>query len=265
MDTHYLRLFPIREEELPPGCDPHRDILCHCAAGTMMQVLYASGVDLDVRLPWLRPWLRQYQLPDGGLNCDEGAYVTSFKSSMVSTLPPLEAALRCTRGTLSADDVRFLDKGAAYLIAHRLVRRAHGDGGVIDPAWQEPCFPRFYHYDLLRGLSFLAEWAETLGRTIPDQAISEALSRFRRERAKFGGIRIGRRAAATASRTLVQSAEGRWVIVDESRTFPLLDEVSHPGDVSPELTALFDEAEERISRVQRRRATAAPDEVSDAV
>jgi len=97
VDTHYLRLFPVREEELPPGCDPHRQVLCHCAAGTMMQVLYACGVDLDVRLPWMRPWLHQYQLPDGGLNCDEGAYVTSLKSSTVSTLPPLEAVLRCLR------------------------------------------------------------------------------------------------------------------------------------------------------------------------
>jgi hypothetical protein len=135
------------------------------------------------------------------------------------------------------------------LIVHRLVRRAHGDGGVIDSAWQAPCFPRFYHYDSLRGLSFLAEWAETLGRTLPDEGMSETVSQFRRERAELGGIRIGRRAAATASRTLVQSTEGQWVLVDESRTFPLLDEVSLPGDVSPELTALFDEAERRISRL----------------
>jgi hypothetical protein len=42
----------------------------------------------------MRPWLRQYQLPDGGLNCDEAACVKSLKSSMVSTLPPLEAASR---------------------------------------------------------------------------------------------------------------------------------------------------------------------------
>jgi hypothetical protein len=252
IDTHYLRLFPVREEELPPGCDPHRQVLCHCAAGTMMQVLYACGVDLDVRLPWMRPWLHQYQLPDGGLNCDEAAYVKSLKSSMVSTLPPLEAALRCSRGPLSADDIRFLDRGAAYLIAHRLVRRAHGDSGVIDSAWLEPCFPRFYHYDSLRGLSFLAEWADTLGRALPDEAVSETVSRFRQERAELGGIQVRRRAAATASRTLARSAEGQWLAVDESRTFPLLDEVGLPGRVSPELTALFDEAEARILRVQRR-------------
>ena len=252
IDTHYLRLFPVREDELPPGCDPYRQVLCHCAAGTVMQVLCACGVDLDVRLPWMRPWLRQYQLPDGGLNCDEGAYAKSLKSSMVSTLPPLEAALRCSRGPLSADDIRFLDRGAAYLIAHRLVRRAHGDRGVIDPAWLEPCFPRFYHYDSLRGLSFLAEWADTLGRALPDEATSETASQFRRERAEFGGIRVGRRAAATAERTLVRSTEGQWVFADEAGTFALLDEVSLPGHVSPELTALFDEAEERISRVQRQ-------------
>jgi hypothetical protein len=249
IDTHYLRVFPVREEELPPGCDPHRHVMCHCALGTMAQVLHACGVDLDERLPWVRPWLHQYQLPDGGLNCDEGAYVKSLKSSMVSTLPPLEAALRCSRGPLSGDDIGFLDRGAAYLIAHRLVRRAHGDRGVIDSAWREPCFPRFYHYDSLRGLSFLAEWAETLGRALPDEAVSETVARFRQERATSGGIRIGRRAAATASRTLVQSADGKWVLLDESRTFPLLDDVSLVGDVSPELTALFDEAEQRISRL----------------
>ena len=55
-------------------------------------VLGAAGVDRDRVFPWMRPWFPQYQLADGGLNCDERVYTRETpRSSFLSTLPPLEA------------------------------------------------------------------------------------------------------------------------------------------------------------------------------
>ena len=88
--TEYLTTFPFTLDEVPAGKDPARHVACHCQLGTMYQVLVARGVDLDAEVPWIRPWFVRYQLPDGGLNCDEAVYTRPTpRSSVVSTLPPL--------------------------------------------------------------------------------------------------------------------------------------------------------------------------------
>ena len=175
LNTHYERFLPIRIEEIPVGRDKIRHFPCHCGLGTIYQVLFAYGVDVDSELPWIRPWLLKYQLPDGGLNCDESAYVGSKKSSIVSTLPPLEAVLFCTSRPLSDEESAFLDRGAQYLVAHKLFRSANGERKVINTDWLKLCFPRFYEYDVLRGLTFLIRWSQVRCKPIPLEAISEVL------------------------------------------------------------------------------------------
>ena len=51
----------------------------------MYQVLFACGVDIDGRAPWIRAWFLRYQLPDGGLNCDEKAYAGSGGASSIQS------------------------------------------------------------------------------------------------------------------------------------------------------------------------------------
>jgi hypothetical protein len=88
LNNHYLPVFPVREEELPPGVDPLGQIACHCQLGEMEQVLTACGVNVTKQIPFLRSWYTRYQLPDGGLNCDESAYIKDHPvSSIVSILP----------------------------------------------------------------------------------------------------------------------------------------------------------------------------------
>jgi hypothetical protein len=251
LNTHYLPDFP-QAHELPPGKDGYRHIICHCAVGTMFQVLHACGVNVDHRVPWMRPWLHRYQLPDGGLNCDERVYVKQGgKSSIVSTLPALEALLRCTPRPWPEDTARFLERGARYLIRHRLVRRASGDGGVIDPAWLQPAFPRFYFYDALRGLSFLTEWAEAAGQELPRTAVEESLELLGRRQNQDGGIRVARRAAGGDEGTVEQTTGG-WKFTKPARSFALLDAVSWPGRVSPELGAAFERVQKRLQQLRNR-------------
>jgi hypothetical protein len=171
VDVHYVHYFPTRPGQLPTDKDPRLHVLCQCAVGTLHQVLTACGVAVDRALPWLKRLLLDTQLPDGGLNCDDAAYTGSRKSSVVSTLPALEAVLRAP-GKKTAEEVSFLDRGAAYLIGRKLVRSSTGK--VIDPDWLKPCFPRFYHYDVLRGAAFLREWSALGGKAVPREAVADA-------------------------------------------------------------------------------------------
>ena len=231
IETKYLRFFPTVREPLPPDKDPHRDAPCHCGLGNIYQTLAACGLDLDARAPWMRAWFLRYQLPDGGLNCDDKAYTKGTASSVRSTLPALEAVLRASRPfTLLEED--FLDRGAEYLIERRLVCRRR-DGRVMDESFLKIGFPRFYDYDVLRGLSFLAAWSRARRKPVPRDAIGGALSALS---ARFpdGVIRV-EKAGLVSEKSLVLSADGIWS-GGAATSFPLLDSVRRVGAESAVLT-----------------------------
>ncbi len=48
---HYIDVFPLKEEEIPAGCDPTRHICCFCALGTAMQIFEARGLRSDEVFP----------------------------------------------------------------------------------------------------------------------------------------------------------------------------------------------------------------------
>ncbi|MBI3553885.1 MAG: hypothetical protein HY077_15425 [Elusimicrobia bacterium] len=235
LKTRYAADLPFRAEDLPPGKGIYRDVACHCAVGTMFQVLFACGVELDDELPWMRRWLLRYQLPDGGLNCEGEAYVGSKKSSIVSTAPALEAVLLCTPRPFTAQEEAFLDRGAKYLIDHRVFKSSRGK--VIDPDWLKLTFPRFYKYDALRGLTYLARWSKKRNRSLPADALGEAREAVEGH-VHDGQIRIGRRAYGE-QRSLLRDGNG-W-IKGMSRSFDLLDQVSEVGRPSAPLTRLWAE------------------------
>ena len=237
MNRTFLKFFPLTLTELPPEKNFHLNVGCHCALGTMYQVLCDCGVDMDEHFTWVRPWFLRYQLPDGGLNCDEQAYLKENpKSSIVSTLPPLEAILRHTHRDLTEEEVHFLNQGAFYLISHQLAR-SKSTGELILKEWLTPCFPRFYNYDILRGLSFLVEWAARLHHTLPDNSIEEAV-RHLLEQFPDGRVKIKRepwRTTKTLHPEAMQNAAGEPQKFSVS-VFPLLEETGAAGSESPWLS-----------------------------
>lgn len=251
MDTRLIKFFPFREEEVPAGVDPIRGIACHCQLGTMYQLLTAYGINVDERLPWIRPWFLRYQQEDGGLNCDESAYTKNVsKSSIVSTVPALEAILYCTPREFTQQEISFLDKGAKYLIEKRLFRTATTNS-IIDEDWLKLCFPRFYLYDALRGLSFLLDWASKLERKLPLAAIEECVTRIEKQ---FGDGRISveRACWAGANSRWFDKATGEWS-KGPAASFPLLEAVSEIGVESPRLTSIWGDAKERLGSLTQAR------------
>ncbi len=164
IDAGCLHFFPLRQEEIPPGTDTWRQVACHCQVGTVVQVLSACGINPRERLPWIREWFARYQLADGGWNCNEAAYTRSKPgSSFLSTATAAEGALVVG----CRDEAR---RGAGYLAARNLARSL-SKNKIAVAAWLKPCFPRFYEYDVLRGLRLLARLGEPVARRNIEEAV----------------------------------------------------------------------------------------------
>ena len=216
-----LKFFPVTAEELGTA-DPYLDVPCHCQLGTIGQILLDTGLDLP---PWIATWMRRHRLPDGGYNCDEQAYVAPRPhSSIVSTLPFGELALRLDREV--ADGV------ARYLV-DRGLNTSLSRGGDIDPRYWTPCFPRFYEYDTLRGLAFLARWGP-----VPADAVRAPIARLER----FFAEGTPRRITEITSRRF--GPEG-WTR-GPAASFPLLDHVLRPEVAKALLEERFRTAREGL-------------------
>ncbi len=49
LDRHFLHSFPFRVEEIPPGCDPTRNTICHCAVGSVYVVCFIAAASMSTR------------------------------------------------------------------------------------------------------------------------------------------------------------------------------------------------------------------------
>jgi hypothetical protein len=173
VNDNVLHFFPFTEDEFPKDTDPYRQILCFCAAGSLYQMLYSYGIDVDKKIPWLRAWFTKYQLPDGGYNCNEDAYTKEVKkSSMTSTLPMVESLLLFKKDQITSDELDVLHKASDYIVSHKLFRKLT-DQSIMDPNFTQIRFPRYYEYDFLRGFTFLYSYREKYGYTFPDSITDE--------------------------------------------------------------------------------------------
>jgi hypothetical protein len=246
-----VKFFPIRPGELPEGIDPLR-IPCTCQLGTVYQVFATRGVDVDHELPWIRRWLLSYQMADGGLSCDNEAYLVQDEvpSSMVGTVSAFEAILLHTPRPWTTEERAFLERAAGFLIERCLVRgsstRHNAEERTSAEQWPQLCFPRFYFYDVLRGLSALLAWAEKTGQPAPQAARDVAASLS--QRFPDGQLRIGRESYVGRS-TLARTDDGEWRRRESAGTYPLLSKLSAVGDVSPYLSRQWSEAQALLARL----------------
>lgn len=226
-----------------------REDFCHCQIGNMYQVFSKRGVDVDTEWPWMRPWFLYYQMADGGLNCDTDAYLVKNEvpSSMVGFIAPFEAVLQYTNRPFTAEEKRFLDLGAQFLMKRELRlgsdTQHNNEETESAPLWMKTCFPRFYLYDVLRGLNALTLWAEKTGGSIPRTAIQTVTDHLK---ASFpdGQVKTLRH-SYEGVRTRIKNAEGQWER-GPAMFFPLLDKVSALGQASPWLTEQYSRSNQRL-------------------
>lgn len=248
INQHNLRFFPAKGEDVPFGTDPYRQIPCHCQLGNIYQLLSACQIDVDDKMSWLRPWFLKYQLSDGGLNCDETHYAReNGKSSIVSTLPCLEAMLRSAQSH-TQDELEFLDRGADYLIKHRLIKRTNSEE-LMHPRFAEFIFPRFYEYDVLRGLSFLTDWAVFRKKALPPEVVADAFQ-FIENRIVNDGI-TATRSFGVKDKSYNDSEKSKWSWQSAS-TFPLLEELKDSKFSSKILMDEFLRVKDVLSKTKKK-------------
>lgn len=233
-----LKIFPIQPEDMPAGVDPY-DTHCHCSLGNIYQVLAGWGVDVDQLLPWIRPWFLRYQMADGGFNCDNDAYLVEGEcaSSMVGTIACLEAILLHTPRPWTESERNFLRSGARFLSQRQLhlgsTSKHNAEERTVEGKWLQLCFPRFYLYDVLRGLRVLQTWEKNSGEELPANSLT-LVRKHLQGRYPDGVIRPDRHCyEGIGTRQL--SPAGNWEKAEASR-FPLLDLVSQIGQPSAYLT-----------------------------
>src|SRR5262249_12655855 len=113
----------------------------------------------------------------------------------------------------SAERDAFMDRAAAFLIERQLML---GSSSVYNAEerdrqhnWLSPCFPRFYFYDVLRGIAALARWAEVRERSIPLRSIELVVDHLARS-FPDGVVRLGREGFAIHPETWDKAPSGAW-------------------------------------------------------
>jgi len=249
LDAMPVKIFPLQAGDAP-GVDLSRDCLCHCAVGSIDQVLAACGVDVDAALPWFAPWFPRYQMADGGLSCDDTAYraLDECPSSMVGTIAPFEAMLREPR---APDQRAFLDRASGFLVARKLMLGSstvhNAEEREAQTGWLAPCFPRFYFYDVLRGLAALVRWAEVGDRTLPLEAIAGVVDHLV-DAFPDGAIVRQRRSFGACPMTWRKCPGGEWSR-QSTQGFPLLEVSSAIGTPSAALTRRWSETRRALLRL----------------
>jgi hypothetical protein len=252
-----IKIFPLHPSDVPSGIDPSRESACHCQLGTVYQVLSTRGIDVDREVPWIRPWLLRYQMPDGGLSCDNEAYEVKDEtpSSMAGTISAFEAILLHTPRPWTDEEDAFLQKAAAFLIGRKLMlgssTKHNAEERVEAEEWLKPCFPRFYFYDVLRGLAALLTWSQKTGAHLPTEAIGTVVEHLNGLSAKGGKITNARLSYEDCT-TWQRVPTGEWRKQRPATIFPLLSLVSQPGKISPFLSRQWDEARGKLSELRIR-------------
>ena len=126
---------------------------CASQHGNALRVLVALGLT-DDRCGALVEPLLLWQWPDGGWNCDKNPAADT--SSFCETLLPMRGLAAFSATEASADAGAAARRAAEVLLVRRLAYRIN-TGELMHPEFAKLHYPLYWHYDVLGGLTGLAE------------------------------------------------------------------------------------------------------------
>jgi len=129
-----------------------------CLTGNMAAALIRIGYAHDPSVRKDLEWLVEIQNRDGGWLCPYWrAHVKDTHGCFYGTICPMEAFSEVPRKNLTTEMERVIERGAEFLLMHRLFKADHHDYTVIKQSWLKLGFPWFYGYNILRGLDVLTK------------------------------------------------------------------------------------------------------------
>ena len=127
-----------------------------CLTGNMVRTLLLFGYGEDTRVKRAVDWMPSVQLKDGGWNCDYPEKKVKH-SSFMSTIEPLWAYSEIPRTKWTRKMKRSIEKGAQFLLMHRIYKSDHHHWKLSLPFSTSFHFPMYYYYDALHALRVLAK------------------------------------------------------------------------------------------------------------
>ena len=158
-----------------------REAELSCLTGNVALALIRLGYAEDGRVRRALKWLVEVQNPDGGWLCPYWkAHIRDKHGCFMGTITPLDAFSEFPVEYRTPEMEAAIERGAEFLLMHRLFKADHHGFRVINESWLRFGFPQFF-YDILRGLSVVTK----LGYA-GDERIDDALEVLLRKQNKEG-------------------------------------------------------------------------------
>ena len=153
-----------------------------CLTGNVCAAMLRIGYGGDPQVKKALKWLVKVQYSDGGWLCPYWkAHIRDTHGCFYGTICPLEAFSEVPQDERSPEMRKATEKGAEFMLMHRLYKADHHKFRIINRQWLKLGFPWFYGYHILRGLSILVK----LGY-VNDERLSDAVSVLIQKRGKSG-------------------------------------------------------------------------------
>lgn len=162
-EYEWMRTRTALKEKLQPEAGAWARLLTRehqysCLTGNVCAAMLRAGYLGDTRLAKALDWLVKIQNVDGGWLCPYWkAHIKDTHGCFYGTICPLEAFSEVPEAERSSEIKQAIERGAEFLLMHRLYKADHHDFKVINRHWMRFGFPWFYGYDVLRGLSVLTK------------------------------------------------------------------------------------------------------------
>jgi hypothetical protein len=153
-----------------------------CLTGNVATALIRLGYADDQRVKKALRWLVKIQNSDGGWLCPYWrAHVKDKHGCFFGTICPVEAFSEIGEKNLTGEMRVSMERGAEFLLMHRLFKADHHGNRIINPHWLTLSFPTFTTYNILRGLDVLTR----LGY-VKDERLDDAVEVLMEKRQKNG-------------------------------------------------------------------------------
>jgi hypothetical protein len=177
----------------------------------MARTLVLFGYEDDPRVQEMYEWLVKYPLPDGGWNCELGAWGKEvFHSSFMSTIEPLWAFSELERQKWPKGSKEVVENAVEFMLMHHLYK-SDKTGKIIDVEWTKLHFPLFYFYDILHGLRVLSK----LGYA-HDERIRDALELLESKKLPDGSWPLESSFLNNLRHNLVKNVRNGWTEIQGS-------------------------------------------------
>jgi hypothetical protein len=195
-----------------------------CLTGNMVAALIRLGYADDPTVKKALEWLVKIQNKDGGWLCPYWkAHVKDKHGCFYGTICPLEAFSEAKKEDLTKEMKETIEKGAEFLLMHRLFKADHHNYKVINQSWLKLSFPWFYGYNILRGLDVLTK----LGYA-KDERLNDAVEILLKKRQDNGtwileGAPIGR----MQTNIEAKGKPSKWITLIALRVLKRLSSTKH--------------------------------------